>query len=123
MGIGNKYCSVCVKAEATSSEPPIHKCYKNWGGTSMAMQSDIILERFRQSINMYNLIYNKLIGNGNSLVTKRLSIAQTYGQNFSIKKIECKNHILRNYVRKISDMAAKRKSLRNLLKDNKLRIK
>jgi len=96
------------------------------------MESDIILEGFRQSINMHNLIYNKLIGDGDSSVTKKLSIDQPYGPNCLIKKIECKNHILRNYLRKISDMAAKRQSssgkvvpgfLRNLLKDNKLRIR
>jgi len=87
LGIRNKYCSICVKADATSSEPPIHKCYKNWEGTSTAMESDIILEGFRQSINMHNLIYHKLIGDGDSSVTKKLSIAQPYGPNCLIKKI------------------------------------
>jgi len=121
-----------VKAEATSKEPSTHKCYKNWEGKSTAMESDIILEGFKQSINMHNLIYNKLIGDGDSSVTKKLRIAQPYGPNCLVKKIECKNHILRNYISKINDMAAKRKSssgkvipgfLRKLLKDNKLRIR
>lgn len=96
------------------------------------MESDIILEGFRQSINMHNLIYRKLIGDGDSSVTKKLSIAQPYGPNCLVKKIECKNHILRNYISKLNDMAAKRKSssgkvvpgfLRKLLKNNKLRIR
>ncbi|KAL4105323.1 hypothetical protein QTP88_020571 [Uroleucon formosanum] len=132
LGIRNKYCLVCVKAEATSSESPIHKCYKNWEGTSTAMESDIILEGFRQSINMHNLIYHKLIGDGDSSVIKKLRIAQPYGPKCLIKKIECKNHILRNYLSKLNDMAAKRKCssgkvvpgyLRTILKDNKLRIR
>lgn len=132
LGIRNKYCSVCVKAEATSSEPPTHKCYKNWEGTSTAMESDIILEGFRQSINMHNIIYHKLIGDGDSSVTKKLSISQPYGPKCLIKKIECKNHILRNYLSKLNDIAAKRKSsngkvvpgyLRTILKDNNLRIR
>jgi len=63
-----------VKAEATSSEPPTHKCYKNWEDTSTAMESDIILEGFRQSINMHNLIYHKLIGDGDSSATKKLQM-------------------------------------------------
>jgi len=67
-----------VKAEATSSEPPTHKCCKNWEGTSTDMESDIILEGFRQTINMHNLVYNKLIGDGDSSVTKKLSIDQPY---------------------------------------------
>jgi len=81
---------------------------------------------------MHNLIYRKLIGDGDSSVTKKLSIAQPYGPNCLVKKIECKNHILRNYISKLNDMAAKRKSssgkvvpgfLRKLLKNNKLRIR
>jgi len=33
LGIRNKYCSVCVKAEVKSKEPTTHKCFKNWQGT------------------------------------------------------------------------------------------
>jgi hypothetical protein len=74
------------------------------------MESDIILEGFKQSINMHNLIYRKVIGDEDSSVTKKISIVQPYGPNCLVKKIECKNHILRNYLNKINEMAAKRKS-------------
>lgn len=132
MGIRNKYCSICAKAEATSKEPLVHKCFKNWEGTSTAMESDILLEGFKQSVDMYNLIYHKLIGDGDSSITKKLNTAKPYGPNCLVKKIECKNHILRNYLNKISDITVKRKSssgkvvpgyLRKLLKDNKLRLR
>jgi len=96
------------------------------------MESDIILEGFKQSIAMHNIIYHKLIGDGDSSVTKKLSMANPYGPNCPIKKIECKNHILRNYMNRITDIAGKRKcssgivvpgALRKLLKDNKLRLR
>lgn len=121
-----------MKAEATSSKSTTHKCYKNWEGTSTSMESDIILEGFKQSISMHNLIYKKLIGDGDSSVTKKLNTAKPYGPTCLVKKIECKNHILRNYMNKINDMVSKRKSssgnvvpgfLRKHLKDNKLRLR
>lgn len=96
------------------------------------MESDIILEGFRQSISMHNLIYSTLIGDGDSSVSKKLSVAKPYGSNCAVKKIECKNHILRNYMNRINDMATKRKCssgtvvpgyLRKLIKDNKLRLR
>lgn len=132
MGIRNKYCSICVKAQNDSKEPISHQCYKNWDGTSTSMESDIILEGFKQSISMHNLIYNKLIGDGDSSVSKKLSMAKPYGPNCPIKKIECKNHILRNYMNRLNDIAGKRKCssgtvvpgiLRKLVKDNKLRLR
>lgn len=121
-----------MKADATSKEHPAHTCYKNWEGTSTAMESDIILEGFKQSVDMHNLIYHKLIGDGDSSVTKKLNTTKPYGPDCLVKKIECKNHILRNYLNKISEMATKRKSssgmvvpgfLRKILKDNKLRLR
>jgi len=72
------------------------------------MESDIILEGFKQSIAMHNIIYHKLIGDGDSSVTKKLSIANPYGPNCKIKKIECKNHILRNYMNRVTEIAGKK---------------
>lgn len=43
---------------------------------------------------------------------KRLRIAKPYGPNFMIKKIECCNHLLRNYINRIRDIANKRKNLK-----------
>jgi hypothetical protein len=80
------------------------------------MESDIILEGCKQSIVIHNIIYHKLIGDGDNSITKKLN---------------CKNHLLRNYMNRITDIAGKRKcssgivvpgALRKLLKDNKLRL-
>ena len=49
IGIRNKYCAVCSIAQKCSSSPPDHMCFKNWSGSSTAMEADIIAAGFRQS--------------------------------------------------------------------------
>jgi len=129
MGIRNKFCAVCKKSESTKQEVSVHKCFKNWNGTSTSMEADIIVEGFRQSMSMHNVIFNKLIGDGDSSVMKKLSLVKPYGPDMFIKKIECVNHILRNYCNRIVDMSTRRKStsgmvvpgvLRKILKDRLL---
>lgn len=97
------------------------------------MESDIIVEGFRRSLTMHNLIYHKLIGDGDSSVLKKIVLAKPYEQNdIEVKKIECANHILRNYINRIVHMATKRKSssgcvvpgvLRQILKENRLKLR
>lgn len=48
--------------------------------------------------------YN-IIDDGDSSVIKRLNDILPYGPHFFIKKIECRNHLLRNYCSKISVLA------------------
>ncbi|KAL4085419.1 hypothetical protein QTP88_027278 [Uroleucon formosanum] len=132
MGVRNKYCSICDKAKLNKNTASAHLCFKNWDGTSMAMEANIIVERFRQSIPMHNIIYNKLIGDGDSSVTKQLFLAKPYGGDVFIKQIECMNHILRNYLNRIVDIATNRKSssgtvvpgfLQKVLKDKRLKLR
>lgn len=47
------------------------------------------------------------LGDGDSSVTKRLNDRMPYGPNFPIRKIECCNHLLRNYATKLSILAKK----------------
>lgn len=42
-----------------------------------------------------------IIGDADSSVTKRLNDVMPYGPNLLIEKIECHNHILRNYGQKL----------------------
>jgi len=62
VGVRNSYCCICARAAAISTEPSKHLCYKNWSGTSTAMEADIIVEGFRRSVEMYNLKYVNVIG-------------------------------------------------------------
>jgi len=132
MGVRNKYCSICDKAKLNGNTASAHVCFKNWDGTSTAMEADIIVEGFRQSIPMHNIIYNKLIGDGDSSVTKKLFLAKPYGRDIFVKKIECMNHILRNYLNRIVDLSVHQKSssgtivpgfLRKVLKDKRLKLR
>lgn len=106
--VRNKFCLICNKAKFFSKEPNPYVCYKNWSRTSTSMEADMIVEGFTQSLNMHGLIYDKLIGDGNSSVMNKLHVAKPHGSEFHIKKIECSNHILRNYcnrLREISDIS------------------
>lgn len=134
-GVRNKYCSICHNNEINKNKThdiPSHECFKNWDGTSTSMEVNIIVEGFRQSIPMHNIIYDKIIGDGDSSVTKKFLLAKPYGQDVYIKKIECMNHILRNYLNRIVDIASHRKSssgtvvpgiLRKILKDKRLKLR
>jgi len=126
MGVRNKYCVIYEITLKSGKPMRSHTCYKNWSGTSTSMESDIIVEGFKESITMHNLIYAKLIGDGDSRVTKKLHIEKPYGPNFKVVKIECTNHIMRNYINRLREMTTKRKSseghivpgsLRQILKD------
>ncbi|KAL4084111.1 hypothetical protein QTP88_027946 [Uroleucon formosanum] len=63
---------------------------------------------------------------------KRLHLAKPYGYDFVIKKMECSNHILRNYVNKLKDISIKRRTTRGInvpgyirqaIKDRTLRLR
>lgn len=49
------------------------------------------------------------LGDGDSSVTKKLNEVLPYGSNFQIKKIECKNHLLRNYCTKLTALTKQTK--------------
>lgn len=132
IGVRNKYCSVCQKSCANNKDAPVHLCYKNWNGTSTAMEADIMVQGFRQSIPMHNITYHKLIGDGDSSVLKKIMLAKPYGNNLDVKKIVYANHILRNYLNRLLDIATKCKSssgsvvpglLRTNLKDKRLKLR
>ncbi|CAI6367305.1 unnamed protein product [Macrosiphum euphorbiae] len=110
IGIRNKYCCICHRSSTLGIESKDHLCFKNWNSPSTAMEADIIVEGFKNSLDMHNLIYNRMIGDGDSNVIKRLRLAKPYGPDIVIKKIECSNHILRNYINKLHELSKKKKS-------------
>ncbi|KAK5641655.1 hypothetical protein RI129_010202 [Pyrocoelia pectoralis] len=100
VNVKNKYCVVCQRSEHSRE----HKCFRNWNKTSTSMEAAIISEGFQESIKKYNLIYGRLIGDGDSSVYKRITESAPYGPTFVVEKIECRNHLLRNYLNKIADI-------------------
>lgn len=43
-------------------------------------------------------------------VTKKLFLAKPYGHDVYIKKIECMNHLLQNYINQIVDIVTRQRS-------------
>ncbi|XP_049705378.2 uncharacterized protein LOC126056452 [Helicoverpa armigera] len=100
IGIKNKYCCICARAETKGENVREHACFKNYSGSSTSMESDILLEGFKQSVETHNLLYARMVADGDSSTFKKISEARVY-PNFSVEKIECRNHIFRNMCNKL----------------------
>jgi hypothetical protein len=100
MSVKNKYCDLCAKAKNKNIPAQQHKCFLNYTGPSAGMESTAILEGFKESINTHGLIYSKLIADGDSSTYKKILDCHPY-PNVTVEKVECKNHLIRNYCGKI----------------------
>lgn len=68
----------------------------------------------------------RVVGDGDSNVIKRLNEVLPYGPNFFIQKIECRNHLLRNYAMKLNAMTKKVEypiGIRKFISSNLLRFR
>lgn len=96
VGIKNKYCVTCSRAANKNITPLKHRCNKNHTGSSTSMEKSIIVEGFRESVKTHNLVYAKLIADGDSSVYKNILESRPYS-NVTVEKVECSNHLMRNY--------------------------
>lgn len=112
LGVRNKYCATCARALRNKISPPEHICSKNWDESSSAMESNIIAEGFRCSVKNYGVKYHQVIADGDSNVYKTILDTNPY-DTLIVEKIECKNHLLRNFCNKLKELAANGK-LRNV---------
>lgn len=108
VGIRNKYCCVCRSASYQKTETPPHSCYMNYNGPSTGMEQDIIVEGFRQSVNQHGLIYKYYVGDGDSSVYARIVERVSYGRD--VVKMECANHVCRNFHTHLRKLSADKKS-------------
>jgi len=99
-GVKNKYCSVCAIGMKTTN----HICAKNYDGSSTSMESSIIVEGFCKSENMYGIRYNKLIADGDSSTYNKILQSRPYS-TLTVEKVECRNHLLRNFCNKIKALS------------------
>ncbi|CAH2100195.1 unnamed protein product [Euphydryas editha] len=104
LGIKNKYCLVCARAEKKQTAAPEHVCFKNYTGSSSGMESEIICQGFETSVLMYNVIYGRLIADGDSATYAKILARNPY-QNHTVQKVECRNHVLRNMCNKLRAVA------------------
>lgn len=66
LGVKNKFCIMYETHKSKGTDVPEHTCFKNWSGSSSAMEADIIAKGFRISESTFGLRYTKFIGDGDS---------------------------------------------------------
>ena len=105
IGVRNKHCYVCVRAENQQREPRQHECFKNWRQSSQAMEADIIVEGFQQAEDKYGLRYMRLIADGDSSVYASIQEqVPVWGRH--VKKMECANHACKCLRSKLEKLVA-----------------
>lgn len=95
LAVRNKFCAICARATTKQEEPKAHTCFRNWDGSSSAMEADIIVQGFCVAEEMYKLRYKCFIGDGDSSVYAKIVCKVPYGRQ--VKKVECVNHVIKNY--------------------------
>ena len=92
IGVRNKFCTACSQGIPEEK----HACYKNWDASSSEMETDIIVEGFKQAERVHGVRYMRFIGDGDSSVHPTLlQTVPVWGH--AIKKIECANHACKCY--------------------------
>lgn len=125
MGVRNKFCASCARTKS-EERPKEQVCFKNWKNSdgSSAMEASIVVERFKQSESTYGIRYHRLIAVGDSSVYKKILDALPYK---NVEKGECRNHLLRNFCKKLRDLCTKKDAgkleHRRLLQKNILRLR
>lgn len=104
-GVRNKYCHTCKIAQSKCTPVNEHDCTINYVGPSSGMEADIILEGFRTS-EQHGARFNKLIADGDSSTYKILRDHRIYkNPDLVIEKLECVNHLCRNFRSKFANIA------------------
>lgn len=96
ISVKNKYCVICMRAKNKGNEPRQHQCNINHKGSSTSMEQAAIVEGFKNSEKKHNLIYSQLIADGDASTYKNILESRPY-PNVTVQKIECSNHLMRNY--------------------------
>lgn len=91
---------MCFYVTNVIIEPPFYSHQPNYPFHfhSTGMESAIILSLFKRSVIQYGLKYHKFVGDGDSNTEHLLSSTPVYN-DVVIRKIECKNHLIRNFAK------------------------
>ena len=119
ISVKNKFCMTYQITGTKKEEPREYRCFKNWGRNqgSTGMESVAIVEGFNCSIDMHGLVYSILVADGDSSVYKKILDNDPYGKYMvRVRKIECTNHLLRNFSKKINKITLEER-IRNLKED------
>lgn len=135
IGSKNKYCCICARLKNASNNdnmiPKKHDCKKNWReeDPSTGMESAIIVEGFKESVETHGLIYRYIIQDGDSSVSKRIEESNPYSA-YGVEvvgKFECINHLMRNMCNRIDSITnhgpQRTHELRSTLQNNKMSLR
>lgn len=75
---------------------------------SSAMEVSIIVEGFKTSEQMYGVRYAKFIEDGDNNVYRKILEQRPY-KYLTVEKMECRNHLYKNFCNKLRDIAKNRK--------------
>lgn len=96
-GVKNKYCHTCKIAQSKFTPVKEHDCNINYEGPSSGMEAQIILDGFKECEQL-GARFHKLIADGDSSTYKKLRDFRVYKDpDLVIVKIECLNHLCRNF--------------------------
>ena len=129
-----KACATCDRAMRENREPTEHVCFKNFdrNKSSGAMEAEATAEAFNTSYEKYKVIYRYLIGDGDSSVYSSILNHDPYREfGITVKKLECKNHKLRNHCNHLEKIGTTKNAhevkgdaeFRKMVSSNKLRIR
>jgi len=121
VGIRNKYCYLCFSSKKANQKVKDHVCFMNYNGPSKSMETDILVEGFRQSEAMHNLQYLQYIGDGDSSVFYKLRQSVSYGSY--IQKEECANHVTKNYTKYLHNVVKTKKGMHSKFLSNDIILK
>ena len=72
-------------------------------GSLSGMKATALVESFKTSVQTHGLIYSKLIADIVSSTSKNIEKSKPY-VSLLVEKIECNNHLLRNYCTKLHEL-------------------
>lgn len=62
IGIRNRYCVICNRAETKNETPLDHTCFLNWTKSATGMEADGVAEGFLKSVDLHNMKFKRFIG-------------------------------------------------------------
>lgn len=112
------YCKACEHWETRKNTPEYldwaekhaENCSINHEGSAGKMEVDAIIEMFQRSEKLHEVKYVNYVGDGDSKTFKGITEAKPYGDDITIAKKECINHVKKR-------MGTR---LRNIKKEKKL---
>jgi len=103
----SRYCNIC------NHGTDVHVCRINHEGSSGSMESKSAIKLFQRSIEKRSLQYKYYLGDGDSSAFQTIIREKPYGNDYTVYKLECVNHVSKRVV-------ARLKKLKNDYKNKKV---